>query len=868
MTMTRVLITALFLLFTSGFAKAVTLEDYLPDGVSYDPDIPTPASVLGYEVGEWHVRPDLLVAYMHAIAASSDRVTIEVSGYTHERRPQVLLTITDPANQARINAIREAHVAATDGNDFNDNGPVVVWLGYSIHGNEPSGSNSALVVAYHLAAAQDEQTRNLLSDTVVLLDPSFNPDGLGRFAQWANSHKSTGALVSDPENREHNEVWPYGRTNHYWFDLNRDWLLLTHPESRNRVAQFQRWRPNVLTDHHEMGSNATFFFQPGVPERKNPLTPDRNEELTGEIAQFHARALDAVGQPYYSGEGFDDYYYGKGSTYPDVQGSIGILFEQASSRGHLMDTINGDLAFPHTIRNQFLTSLSTLRAAHEMRDELRRYQHEFYAESRRMADQDSASAIVFGDGGDPQRAWEMADRIRQHDIDVYELAEDLRAGGRNYRAGAAYVVPLGQRQYRLIRAIFETRKEFEDSTFYDVSTWTFPLAFDVPWNDVRGRLDRDLLGEAVGAPPVRRFNAKENVVAYAFDWSSYAAPAALRRLLDAEVKIRANVKPMTAQTTDGEHAFDRGTVLVPLGINPEKREAIEEALGEAADDGIRVHALTTGLTGSGVDLGSPSVLPLEEVKPAILVGPGISSYEVGEVWHLLDTRVAQPLSMIDTHRFMSLDLNDYTHLLLVHGSYRDLDDAAVEKIRGWVTSGGVLVATKNSAKWVTDKHLNKASKPEEEGAKKDAKDEDGDEETEKEYRSYAQFEDDFSQKVIGGAIVGATVDTTHPIGYGVGDEEMALFKNGTVFLEPSENAYVNVVRYREDPVLSGFVSEDLSEKLDGKAAVIAERVGGGLVVRFAENPNFRGYWYGSNKLYLNALYFSQLVYNTTLPKVD
>jgi hypothetical protein len=210
---------------------------------------------------------------------------------------------------------------------------------------------------------------SLLNETVILLDPSFNPDGLNRFASWVNTHKSQ-TLVTDPVSRELNEAWPGGRTNHYWFDLNRDWLYVQHPESQGRIAKFHEWKPNILTDHHEMGSNSTFFFQPGVPSRINPLTPQKNRELTAKIGTFHARYLDKIGSLYFTEEDYDDFYYGKGSTFPDVNGAVGILFEQASSRGHAQETINGVLSFPFTIRNQVTTSFSTLAAARALRTEL------------------------------------------------------------------------------------------------------------------------------------------------------------------------------------------------------------------------------------------------------------------------------------------------------------------------------------------------------------------------------------------------------------------------------------------------------------------------------------------------------------------
>src|SRR5690606_14698027 len=293
------------------------------------------------DLGEWHITHDKLVTYMYAIAKASDRISIENRGYTYEGRPLILLTITSTQNHLNLENIRQKHLTLSNPNSGSidiTNMPVVINQGFSIHGNEPSGSNAALALVYYLAAAQGAKIENILEKAVILLDPSFNPDGLQRFASWVNMHKSEN-INPDPNNREYSESWPGARTNHYWFDMNRDWLPVQHPDSRVRIETYHKWYPNILTDHHEMGTNSTFFFQPGIPSRTHPLTPDKNQILTGEIAEFHAAALDQIGSFYYAEEDFDDFYYGKGSTFPDINGGIGILFEQASSRGHAQESV-------------------------------------------------------------------------------------------------------------------------------------------------------------------------------------------------------------------------------------------------------------------------------------------------------------------------------------------------------------------------------------------------------------------------------------------------------------------------------------------------------------------------------------------------
>jgi hypothetical protein len=883
---TRTLLAILLLIFLAAPAAAqgplppeVDLAYYLPEAAGYDPAVPAPAEVLGHQVGEWHVRPDQLVAYMERLAETSDRVRIEETGRTHERRPQVLVTISSPENLARLDELVERHRALSDGRGAAGEGadlagqPVFVYLGYSIHGNEPSGANASLLVAYHLAAGRGGEVEELLADAVVLLDPALNPDGLGRFAHWANVYRGE-QPVADPDHREHVEAWPSGRTNHYWFDLNRDWLLLQHPESRHRVAAFQRYRPNVLADFHEMGTSSTFFFQPGVPSRQNPLTPARNLELTREIARFHAEALDEVGSLYYSQETFDDFYFGKGSTYPDIQGGVGILFEQASARGHVQEKGPGQglLSFPFAIRNQLLTSLSTLRAAVAKREELLSYQAGFYRDALAEAGRAPVAAYLVGSRGDRARLAELAAVLRTHGIRVHRLGRTMERDGVTYAPGAAVVVPTGQRQYRLLEALFERRTEFPDTTFYDVSAWTLPLAFGLPSAELaRGDLSDGQVGEEVGegglgleAPGGALAAAAEPVVdpvAWAFEWTSFYAPRALYRLLADGVEARVATRPFEAEvaTAGGaaRRAFGYGTVLVPLGLQPERAAEIRETLATAArEDGIEVHALSTGLTGGGVDLGSPSLEPLETPVPLLLIGDGVSSYAAGEVWHHLDHRLGLEVTLADRSYFGRVDLARYTHLILADGGWGGFSEEEVAEIGEWVRQGGTLVALQGAAVWAEGALLGIEA---EEAA-------DGEEAPPAEPRPYARFRQDVAIPLVAGTIFEAHLDETHPIAYGYPRGTLPVFRDTTLTLTPSENPYDTPVRYTERPLLAGYVSPENLERLGGTPAVIATRLGRGVVVRMVDDPVFRGVWFGTAKLLSNAIFFGPVIDYTEVPE--
>ncbi len=835
---------------------------------SLDPSIPTPESVLGFEVGQWHIRHDLLVKYMERLAAASDRVELKVTGKTYEDRPLLLLTISSEQNLADIEQIREAHLQLSDPSRSTDldvsKMPVVVNLGYSVHGNEPSGSNASLVVAYFLAASQDEKITSLLDQTVILLDPSLNPDGLSRFAQWANMHK--GAMpVALSASREHQEVWPGGRTNHYWFDLNRDWLPAQLPESQARLAQFRAWQPNVLTDHHEMGSDSTFFFQPGVRSRKNPLTPDRNVELTEALAKFHAKAFDRLGTLYYSEEDFDDFYYGKGSTYPDLQGAVGILFEQASSRGHVRDSesgVDGRLGFPTTIRNQVSASFSTLEGALHHRQELLEYQRDFFNRSLDEGRGDSRGTLIFGDSGDPTRPALLAEALARHGIEIHRPTEKLSVNGVDYSPGSSFVVPLAQPQYRLIRAMFDSFTQFEEATFYDVSAWTLPMAFGLSFDQLKAA-PASGLGEPINRVelPKGHFQADDEAYAYLFTSNGYFAPRSLYRLLAAEVVVRVATQPFSALIDGAIREMPVGTLVIPIGLQTLERPKLEQLLSHAAEqDGIDVMSSRSGLTPAGVDLGSPSLRSLEKPRPAILVGGRTSSYEAGEAWHLLDQRFGVETALIPATALSGEVLGRISHLVMVEGSERSIKPNELVILRRWVRAGGVILASKSASEWAATAMTAEDSDPN--GESPSPATGPAVEETPIERKPYGQASADRAVQLIGGSLFEVDLDLSHPLAYGYSRSRLPVFRNSRIFLKPSTNPYATVAAYTDEPLLAGYISAENLESLAGSPAVIADRVGRGTVVQMVDNPNFRAFWYGTNKLFLNGIFFAGILDQT------
>ncbi|MCK8522698.1 zinc carboxypeptidase [Aquimarina sp. D1M17] len=825
-----------FFSFTLQAQQDLSLDYYLPKNTTYNAEIPTPQSVLGFVPGKWHVSHDKLANYMQVLAAASPRITIENRGKTFEDRPILLLTITSEENHKNIEEIRKQHLQLTESTSAAVNLetlPSVVYQGFSIHGNEPSGSNASLLAAYYLAAAQGPEIDELLNKVVILLDPSMNPDGLQRFAYWANTNKSKN-ISSDPQDREYSEIWPGGRTNHYWFDMNRDWLPVQLPESRARINTFHKWYPNIVTDHHEMGTNSTFFFQPGIQSRTHPLTPKSNQQLTKKIANYHAKALDKIGSLYYTEENFDDFYYGKGSTFPDINGGIGILFEQGSSRGHAQQSDNGLLTFPFTIRNQFTTALSTLEAAKSMRKELLNYKKDFYANAAKEVAKD---AYIFGSQNDAASVYHFAEILKRHKIKLHEVKQDFNLKGKTFKKGYSYIVPKNQRQKRLLKAIFEKRTKFQDSLFYDVSAWTFPLAFNLDYSENASITN---LGPEVSEVKYRKnATVTKSSYGYLMQWHEYYSPRALYQILKQGLRAKVGLTPFSLENNN----YDYGTILIPVQNQRLNSDELFSFLQEVASNNhIDITGVSTGLT-KGIDLGSNKFRPLSLPRIALITGTGITSYDAGEIWHLMDQRYDIPITKLTTDNFSRVNISKYTHIILPNSRRQNISKEQVERLKIWVRNGGTLIGYRNAAQLFKNNELMNIEfvRPENNA----------------ENISFEQKQDFFGAQVIGGAIFEAKIDRSHPINFGYQNTKIPLFRNTRFFIKPDKQSYNNPIQYSENPLLSGYISKKNLDSLSSTVPFKHNNLGKGDLILFTDNTNFRAFWYGTNKLLMNAIYFGK-----------
>lgn len=826
------------------------LSYFLPDDVTYDKNIPTPETYFNQQLGQWHLSHDQVLNYMKEIARISERAVIREYARSHENRPLVHLIITSEQNQKRLEELKELHVnfSQPGQNISSENVPLVVNLGYGVHGNESSATNSSILTVYYLAAAQGEKIDQLLENTIILIDPCLNPDGFVRHSTWANMHQSI-VDVTSPDSRQFREVWPGGRTNHYWFDLNRDYLLLVHPESRGRVAAFHEWRPNIVTDHHEMGASSTFFFQPGVPSRNNPLTPEENYRLTYEIAKYHSAFLDKIGSPYYMEEQFDDYYFGKGSSYPDVNASVGILFEQAGFRGRIRETSNGIKKLAFGIKNQFSVSLSTLEAAMNLKDELLLFQKDFYREALELADKDPVKAYIFGDENNRQTTLKFVDLLQQHQIQVHSNEQDFTADGKTFKPGFSFVVPRKQPQYRLIKSMFEINTEFADSTFYDVSTWTFPYAFNLPFAKLTSFRNIQI-SEKPAEPEIpggKVFGGKSSL-AYLFRWNEYAAPEALFQLQNKGLMTKVATDEFTFIVDGKEENFTYGTILVPAAGQEMDEEGIFNLVSKMAQQtGIDFYGLDTGLANKGIHIGSGSFVSLEKPEVLMLVGGSVSSRDAGEIWHLFDQQYKIPVTLAESDNLGSIDLNRYNTLILPAGSYREISNSAAENIERWTEAGGTLITIKNAALWASRNNLGKIQYKK--GIEPDTTLQ----------LSYAERSKEYSLNAIAGAIFKTEMDITHPLCYGYLQKELPVFKSGNSVAESLKTKYTEPVKFSDDPFLSGFVSDKNLERIKNSPVVSVQSAGRGIVISYHESMAFRGIWLGTNKLFMNSVFFGKII---------
>jgi hypothetical protein len=849
------LFTVLLLLLISYAPVSAQHNYYFPGETSFDSDIPTPEEFLGYAIGTHYTRHDRIVDYLRELARLSDRANLKVIGETVQKRPQVILTLTSPQNHENLEQIRQNHLTLQDPDApfvDPDESKAIISLAYSVHGNESSSGETALLTAYYFAAHQGEETEHFLNEAVILLDPAQNPDGRDRAANWHNSYKSFPS-VADPYDIEHIETWPRGRSNHFLHDLNRDWFAVTQQESENRVRFYQTWYPNIQIDFHEMGTNSTYYLEPTQPHRTwNPIIPEyRYEVLSPLISGYQTDALDELGSLYWTKEVFDNISPIYGSTYPDILGGVGITFEVGSSRGLVQESVAGEVTFESTIRKHLLTGIATVRAGVAEKETLLQYQKDFFQQGIEKAESQPVRAYYFGDSNDVTLTDKFLDLLLKHNVRVYALEQEQEVAGTTFEPGTGFVVPASQPGYHVIHDVFEPHTSFADSVFYDITAWSLVQGYGIQHEKLgSGSYERDW-GTPVTELPGRtgRVDGGQTDYAYLLPWSDYNASATLYKLLDEDVLVRAAHQPFTSPARSGDVDFGYGSVIVSVAEqqNRTSGELYELISATAEQFDLTFYAVDTGLNRQGIDLGSRHAQVVDKPEAAIIFGEGVRFTEAGEAWFLLNRHLNFDITKIDIGVFPRADLQRYNTIVLVDGNYSSWSEDTVSELRQWVRNGGVLITSARASQWAINQEI----------VTERLLDEVKDETDENPRYNYEEREDRWRANNIPGVILEADIDPSNPVAFGVNSRSQLFIKQNNHFLKQAENPYATVAQFTEDPLVGGFVNDQNLERIKGSSAIVVASEGNGTVILFSENPNFRSYWHTTSRLFLNALLFGQ-----------
>lgn len=801
---------------------------FFDSSVRFDEKIPSPEQFLGYPTGSKITEHHRISAYFEKLASLSKRTKLIEIGRTHEGRPLLILAVSSPENIARLddyrterNKVRKAETPAT---------PLILFLGYSVHGNEPSGAEAALLSAYYLVAAQTEPVEKQLQDGIYFIDPVRNPDGQERFAEWVNYNRSIRFINENPLDREHTEAWPRGRGNHYWFDLNRDWVNIVQPESQARVAFYQDWLPHVQVDHHEMGTNSSFFFEPTNPDgNESRFVPQATYRLNAEFAGYYAKALDRIGSFYYTKEEYDNKNPTFGSTYPDYNGGVGILFEQGSSRGIRQISDNGLLTYAHTVRNQLVLSIATIEAANANRKALFELQKEFFT----VNPQNIRKNYIIGDAHDRSRLNKFINRLLEHRLDVYENNSDTTIDSVKYEKGKSYVIPVAQPNSALVQIIFDEKKDYNDA-----SKLGYGAGFSVAYSS--GLAYAQIVNPAKGAKLTEKLknsfaSLSLSDYAYLIDFRDSRTQAALFRLLEKDIIVKMATQEFSVNHSGQTLDFPEGTLLIPVAnqaLASRELFALLQSVGKTEE--IDILPVTTGYSVKGVDLGSSAFRRIRKPKVLTLTGGDVASTEAGEIWHLFDQKLAYPIVRVEVESFNRIPLYDFNRIILAGGAYAALNAQAIEKLNQWTENGGVLITINSASQWASRTLLEKRA-----GRRTDS------------IPSVAPTL--IGRRGLPTSVLETRIKLNSPLSYGLTQKSLPVTKENLSVLKGSPENSVST--YPDRPLLNGYLPKESEAVFKNSASILSAN----NIILFSENPLFRGVWEATERTFVNAVLFGDLI---------
>lgn len=811
----------------------------------------SPDEFMPHKRGEQFTRHDQLTDYFEHLAANAPRtMRLERYGMTNEDRPLQIAIFSSEENMARLEQIRlnNLRLAGTEpGTPDVANAPAIVWLSMSVHGNEPSGSECSPELAFRLATQTDPQVREWLRNTVVILDPSLNPDGYSRYVNW---YRGVANLIPNANHdaREHSEPWPGGRVNHYYFDLNRDWAWATQVESQQRLAVYHRWLPHVHADLHEQYFDNPYYFAPAAEPMHDLITPWQRSFQT-QIGQNHARYFDENGWLYFTKEVFDLFYPSYGDTYPMFNGAIGMTYEQAghSRAGRAISLANGDtLWLEDRIAHHLTTSLSSIEMGSKNAQNLVKNFRDYYANAATKP-QGAWLSFVIREANDQNKVNALCELLDRHHIQYGRVGSPMPSvRAFDYVAGKEtnvsiqpndLIISAFQPHSVLVQALFEPEPHLSDSLTYDITAWALPYAYGLEAFALKQRIE----------PKFDRVNWKPGEVsvptkpyAWCLHRQSLAEAQFLADLLQQGVHVRYATKAFDV----ADDKFQPGALVITRADNMSMDADLDRMVQATAKrHNVKAIPMLSGWMGTkGRDLGSDAFRLLEKPDVAIVWGDDVEENSFGHVWHFFERELGYPITPIHLDKLARANLRDFNVLIFPHGSYR-FDDDDLKSLKTWVQNGGRLIGLEGGARAFADKDgfdlKSKAEEKKDTGAVKP--------------KPYQSQERDGVSDQLPGAIVRASMDNSHPLGYGLADSYFSLKTGPSAFdlLKSGEN-----VAWLDDKYFSvGFVGARVRPRLKNSPIAAVQRMGGGQVVYFVDNPMFRSFWYQGKVLFANALFF-------------
>jgi hypothetical protein len=883
-------VTAVALLAASARAETV---DFWP-GAVYDPQVPTIEDVTGHAPGEritWHAA---VIRYFDTLAAAHpDRVRVVRYAESWEGRELIYAVISSAQNLARIDEIkadmqrlRTGRLAGAEAEQLIADLPAITWLSYAVHGNEISSTDAAMLTAYHLLAARDDEVVDaILENTVVVIDPMQNPDGRDRFI---HHFEMAEGLVPDSDrlSAEHDEPWPGGRTNHYLFDLNRDWFMLSQPETRGRVAALQEWFPVAYVDAHEMGSDSTYYFAPEAVPYNPHLSSDQRASLEL-FGRTNARWFDHFGIDYFTREVYDAFYPGYGASWPSYFGSIAMTYEQGSTRGLVFRQYHGrEVSYASTVRNHFVSSLGTAETVAANREKFLREFYDYQVSAIEEGGSGDIRAYIVPTQADQAGANKLAGLLVRQGVDVGVATGSFRACGTSYAAGS-YVIELAQPAKRLIRTLLDPevpmdaeflaeqeRRRAKDmgDQIYDVTAWSVPLLMNLEIDGCNRAVSVDTRPASPELVRPGTVTGGEADVAYLVPWGEATAVRFLANALREDMHVKS---ADLAITHDGRK-YPSGTLIVDVADNGAAVHQRVRALAETT--GANVVAVDSGWVSEGPNFGSNNVVVHNAPRVALAWDEPTSSYSAGNTRYVIERMFDYPVTAIRTDRLGTADLDRYQVLILPSqgngtGYLPTVGEAGVANLKRWVETGGVLIGLGTANRFLADPSVDLISIRREDAVVEQADDakasgeqaDEGEEPKPTVAGSYLAIADDYATAIRpesqspdwqDGVIARADVDPDHWLGAGVAPTINVLFLGTDIYTPITLDKGLNVARFQAADTLlaSGYMWEENRKQAAFKPFAAVQNAGAGFVVAFTVDPNVRAYQTGLNVIFMNAIF--------------